>query len=158
MISLRVIQLIGRLALIALVAAGVACEKGPCGKTPNELAGSVSSTYDIVVDSVRAKRVDQTAVTIEFAHGNDIVAKIVVDTSSYAKGAAIPLVDGDVYRVTSPSTDFPDDIERGQITFETELTNGQPIEGCFAVTFNMENGEQRTLDGAFSAPLEDIDS
>ncbi|MBI2376231.1 MAG: hypothetical protein HYV07_19715 [Deltaproteobacteria bacterium] len=148
----------GAFGIAAFVVLTTACEQGPCGKTPNELAGSVSSTYDIQVDSVRAKKVDESSITVEFLHGNDVVAKVVVDTTSYAKGAAIPLVDGDVYRITSPATDFPEDIERGQVTFESDLALGKPVEGCFAVTFNMENGEQRTLDGAFSAPLEDVGS
>ncbi len=138
----------------ALVSSG--CGGGPCGLAINALSGSVSEQFDIEVDSVRVRKVDAEAIAIEYRHGNDIVTKIIADVRTYAKGVEIPLSNGDVKRITSPDTMFPSSIERGTVTFDSELTVAVDCVGCFNVLFNMPDGSQRTLEGAFQAPLEDL--
>src|SRR5205823_4291577 len=106
----RAMRLANAAAVLALalgLAGASGCGGGPCGRAPNQLTGSIGELYDIKVDNVRARKVDDTHVTFEFLHGNDIVAKIVADVRAFTKGTSIPLVNGDVYRLTSPSTDFP---------------------------------------------------
>lgn len=135
---------------------GSACGSGPCGLAINVLEGSVSELYDLEVDSVRVRKVDTESIAVEYRHGNDIVTKIIADTRSYAKGVEIPLSNGDVRRITSPETNFPTSIEFGTVTFDSELTVGADCIGCFNVLFNQPDGSQRTLEGAFQAPLEDL--
>ena len=144
-----------RLLVLALASSALAaCDSGPCGEEPNQLRGSVDELYDIEVDRVRARRAGEDTVTIEYLHGENVVAKVVADVRSFREGAAFPLRDGSVYRVTSPPTDFPEDVLAGAITFESPLEDGEDVAGCFNVKFAMENGEQRTLAGAFEAKLE----
>ena len=145
-----------RWILIALLATLLACDKGPCGLAQNTLEGSVSELYDIEVDSVRARiSRSKNTVTIDFRHGNDSVAKVVAGVEAFEKGAKIPLTDGFVFRVTSPETQFPRAVERGSVTIESDLNAGQVIEGCFNVVFAAQDGQQRTLEGAFSAELQE---
>lgn len=144
-----------RLFVVAALVCGLAgCDSGPCGEEPNQLRGSVDELYDIDVDRVRARRAGGENVTIEYFHGENVVAKVVADVHAFRQGAAFPLRDGAVYRVTSPPTDFPEDVLAGAITFETPLDDGEEVAGCFNVKFAMEDGTQRTLAGAFEAKLE----
>lgn len=142
--------------LLAATLASSGCGGGPCGLAVNRLSGSVSEQFDIEVDNVRVRKVDTEAIAVEYFHGNDIVTKVIVDVRTYAKGVEIPLSNGDVKRITSPDTMFPSSIERGTVTFESELTVAVDCTGCFNVLFNMPDGSQRTLEGAFQAPLADI--
>lgn len=144
---------IAGLALAALLISG--CDAGPCSLAENELRGSIGELYDLTTDAVRVRQVDPDTVAVEFKHGNEIHAKILAEVRSFAKGAAIPLTDGDVQRITSPATSYPSDIERGNITFETELSAGSEAAGCFNTLFNMPDGSQRTLEGGFRATFED---
>jgi hypothetical protein len=132
------------------------CGGGPCGLTINKLEGSVSELYDIEVDAVRTRYVDANAIAVEYKHGNDFVTKVVADVTTFAKGAEIPLSNGTVKRITSPETNFPTSIELGTITFDSELRAGSDCIGCFNVLFNMPDGSQRTLGGAFQATLEGL--
>lgn len=143
-------------ALAAVAALGAGCGGGPCGLAVNQLEGSIGEQFDIEVDRVRVRKVDTESVAVEFLHGNDFVTKIIADVRAYAKGAEIPLSNGAVKRITSPETMFPTSIERGTITFDSELTVGSDCIGCFNTLFNMPDGSQRTLEGAFQAPLEDL--
>lgn len=146
---------LGALCIVASASMLSACGSGPCDIDTNTLEGSISEMFEIApIDSVTARfsESDQ-AVTIDFKRGNDSLAKVVADTTAFAIGAKIPLVDGDVYRVTSPASDFPRDIAAGTITFETELTVGNEVEGCFNVRFNANDGTERTLEGAFQTTL-----
>lgn len=148
----------GLLVLAAAAALALvlpACDEGPCGQSPNTLEGSIGELYDIDTDHVVARKLpDEATVVIEYYHGEDIVSKVVADVRDFKKGASIPLVDGTVYRVTSPPTDFPEDVDAGVITFETDLTVGENVVGCWNVKFNMDDGGQRTLNGTFEAKLE----
>ncbi len=139
---------------LALLALGSGCDAGPCGETPNELGGSVFELYDIRVDDVRARKLDDDVVTIEYFHGENVVAKVVANVKGFKKGAAFPLRDGSVYRITSPPTDFPDRIVAGAITFESGLQEGKDVEGCFNAKFLMDDQSQRTIKGAFVTKLE----
>lgn len=144
---------------IALAAAGLlafasGCDSGPCGEEPNVLGGSVSELYDIQADGVRARRIDDEMVTIEYFHGENVVAKVVANVRGFRKGAAFPLRDGSVYRVTSPETQFPERVEAGAITFESGLEEGRDVSGCFNARFLMDNGTRRTIKGAFETTLE----
>lgn len=146
------------LASLSLVAVLGGCESGPCGLDPNTLDGSIGELYDIQVDTVGSRlSMSDDSLTIDFKHGNDSVAKVVADniTASFERGVSIPLTDGSVYRVTSPTTQFPRNIERGSVTIESELNVGAPVEGCFSVLFNMDDMTQRNLSGAFSSMLEE---
>ena len=139
-----------------LIGSLAACDSGPCPVEPNTLEGSISEIVEISpVDTVGARlsNSDDT-VTIDFKKGNDSVAKVVADVATFAVGASIPLVDGDVYRVTSPVSDFPNDIDSGRVLFETELSIGNQVTGCFNVTFNSAEG-RRTLEGSFDTTLEE---
>jgi hypothetical protein len=141
------------LAALALLAS---CNDGPCGLEPNKLDGSIRELYDIQVDSIRLRKIAEDAVTIEYFHGNDTVAKVSADTRGFRKGASIPLLDPrSVQRFTSPDTQYPSEIVKGQITFESDLTPGQPVSGCFAVIFKALDGTKRSLSGAFEGTLED---
>jgi hypothetical protein len=147
-------------ALCLLVGLGLAllsgCGGGPCGLPLNKLRGSVDELYDVEVDSVRARLAsDGETMTVDYKHGNDSVAKVVAGVKGFSKGASIPLVDGDVFRVTSPDTQFPRQIARGQVTIESELSVGSTVQGCFNVLFQLEDGSQRTLEGAFETTLEE---
>lgn len=140
----------------AALAAAQGCGDGPCGIATNTLSGSIGETLDLEVDRVRVRKVDMETIAVEFMHGNDFAAKIITDVRAFAKGVEIPLSDGSVRRITSPETMFPTSIERGTITFDSELTPGAICSGCFNVLFNEKDGGQRTLEGAFSATLEDV--
>ena len=147
-------------SLLAAAVAGstliAACSTSPCNTTPNELEGSVGQRYDIAVDTVQVRLgTTKETVTIDYRHGTDSVAKVVANVAGFETGAKIPLTDGDVYRVTSPETQFPRDLERGEVIVETELTVGKTVEGCFNAVFNMEDGTQQTLEGGFEATLEE---
>lgn len=143
------------LAPLMALTALAACNDGPCGLEPNRLDGSIRELYDIEVDSIRLRKVTEDDVTVEYFHGNDTVAKISA-TGPFRKGASIPLTDPrSVQRFTSPETQFPSTIERGEITFETDLTPGTEASGCFAVIFEALDGTKRSLSGAFEGPLED---
>lgn len=139
-------------AAIGILATG--CDSGPCGETPNELGGSVSELYDVEVDDVRARRIDDDMVTVEYFHGENVVAKVVANVRGFRKGAAFPLRDGSIYRVTSPETQFPERVEAGAITFESDLKVGSEASGCFNARFLMDDGSQRTIKGAFETKLE----
>ncbi|MFO0727994.1 MAG: hypothetical protein U1E65_29710 [Myxococcota bacterium] len=146
---------------LALLFTGVAptlgCGGGPCNVAENHLEGSVSElSLDLDVDKVRVRKVDTDTVAIEFKHGNDFVAKVTVDIRSYKKGAAIPLSDGQVKRITSPDTQYPTTLVHGEVTFDSELRVGADAAGCFNVLFQFDDGTQRTLLGGFRAPLEDL--
>lgn len=149
----RLHLLVGAAAL-ALSLAATGCETGPCGEDPNTLQGSIGELYDIEVDNVRTRLQDENTVLIEYFHGDDIVTKVVADVREFKKGAAIPLTDGTVFRVTSPPTDFPEDISAGAITFESDLEQGQEVAGCWNVKFMMDDGGERTLSGTFETALE----
>ena len=142
------------LAAAASLAFAAACDSGPCGEEPNELGGSVSELYDIQVDDVRARRIDDDVVTVEYFHGENVVAKVVANVRGFRKGAAFPLRDGSIYRVTSPETQFPERVEAGAITFESDLKVGSEASGCFNARFLMDDGSQRTINGAFVSTLE----
>lgn len=134
-----------------------ACGGGPCKTDENRLEGSVTETgLDITVDKVRVRKVDSMTVAIEFKHGNDIVAKVTVDIRSYVKGAEIPLSDGAVRRITSPDTAWPTRILNGGVIFDSELRTGADAAGCFNALFEFDDGFQRSLQGGFRAPLEDL--
>ncbi|AKU92112.1 hypothetical protein [Vulgatibacter incomptus] len=139
---------------MGLLAFAAGCDSGPCGEDANRLAGSVSELYDLRVDDVRARRIEADVVTIEYFHGENIVAKVVAGVRGFRVGAAFPLRDGSVYRVTSPPTDFPDRVEAGAITFESGLNEGETVSGCFNARFLMDDGSQRTIRGAFETKLE----
>lgn len=143
-------------SLIGAALGASGCGGGPCGLTINKLEGSVSELYDIEVDAVRTRYVDANAIAVEYKHGNDFVTKVVADVTTFAKGAEIPLSNGTVKRITSPETNFPTSIELGTITFDSELRAGSDCIGCFNVLFNMPDGSQRTLGGAFQATLEGL--
>ena len=143
-------------SLIGAALGASGCGGGPCGLTINKLEGSVSELYDIEVDAVRTRYVDANAIAVEYKHGNDFVTKVVADVTTFAKGAEIPLSNGTVKRITSPETNFPTSIEFGTITFDSELRAGSDCIGCFNVLFNMPDGSQRTLGGAFQATLEGL--
>ncbi|HWV37229.1 MAG TPA: hypothetical protein VN033_02015 [Vulgatibacter sp.] len=142
------------LAAAAICALATACDSGPCGEAPNELGGSVSELYDIEVDDVRARRIDDEVVTVEYFHGENVVTKVVANVRGFRKGAAFPLRDGSIYRVTSPETQFPERIEAGAVTFESDLEEGKEVSGCFNARFRMDDGSQRTIKGAFETTLE----
>lgn len=142
------------LAAAAICAIATACDSGPCGEEPNQLGGSVSELYDIEVDDVRARRIDDDVVTIEYFHGENVVAKVVANVRGFRKGAAFPLRDGSIYRVTSPETQFPEAVEAGAITFEEDLKEGSDASGCFNARFLMDDGSKRTIKGAFETKLE----
>ncbi len=142
------------LAAAAVCAFAAACDSGPCGEEPNQLGGSVSELYDVKVDDVRARRIDDDVVTVEFFHGENVVAKVVANVRGFRKGAAFPLRDGSIYRVTSPETQFPERVEAGAITFEEDLKEGSAATGCFNARFRMDDGSQRTIKGAFDTTLE----
>ncbi len=144
-------------ALLVAQALLVACGGGPCKTDVNKLQGSVTETgLDLEVDKVRVRKVDTMTVAIEFKHGNDIVAKVTVDIRSYVKGAEIPLSDGAVRRITSPDTAWPTRILNGGVIFDSELRPGADAAGCFNALFEFDDGFQRTLEGGFRAPLEDL--
>ena len=144
-------------ALLVAQALLVACGGGPCKTDVNKLQGSVTETgLDLEVDKVRVRKVDTMTVAIEFKHGNDIVAKVTVDIRSYVKGAEIPLSDGAVRRITSPDTAWPTRILNGGVIFVSELRPGADAAGCFNALFEFDDGFQRTLEGGFRAPLEDL--
>ena len=144
-------------ALLVAQALLVACGGGPCKTDVNKLQGSVTETgLDLEVDKVRVRKVDTMTVAIEFKHGNDIVAKVTVDIRSYVKGAEIPLSDGAVRRITSPDTAWPTRILNGGLIFDSELRPGADAAGCFNALFEFDDGFQRTLEGGFRAPLEDL--
>ena len=141
---------------LALIASSVGCGGGPCGAPTNELRGSVSETYDIEVDNVSARlSASQMTATIDFKHGNDSVAKVVALVDNFERGARIPLTNGDVFRVTSPDTQFPREIVRGSVTIDSALIVGQPIAGCFNAVFLFDDGVERTLEGGFEAALQE---
>jgi hypothetical protein len=144
------------IAIGALSFALASCGGGPCGLPANELRGSMGELYDIEVDKVRVRKVDEETVAVEYKHGNDIVAKVIADVRAFAKGVQIPLSGGDVRRITSPETSYPTDIERGDVTFESDLAPGSEVSGCFHALFNLPDGSQRTLEGGFHATLEDL--
>lgn len=139
---------------VVTVLLGSGCDPGPCGEEANKLGGSVEELYDIEVSDVRARLLDEEVVTIEYFHREDIVAKVVANVRGFKKGAAFPLRDGSIYRVTSPPTDFPERVEAGAITFETPLNEGKTVAGCFNGRFRMDDGSQRTIKGAFETKLE----
>jgi len=138
----------------SLVVLAAGCDSGPCGEEPNQLGGSVSELYDIKSDGVRARMIDQDVVTVEYFHGENIVTKVVANVKGFKVGAAFPLRDGSIYRVTSPPTEFPERVEAGAITFETGLEEGREVAGCFTGKFLMDDGSQRTIKGAFETKLE----
>jgi hypothetical protein len=151
-------RLLVPLAALALLAG---CNDGPCGLEPNTLDGSIGETLPdppgIRVDSIRLKKPSSNTVTVEYLYGNDIVAKISADTHGFKKGAAIPLSNARaVQRFTSPESQFPNELERGQITFESDLAGGQTVSGCFAAIFKADDGSKRSLSGAFEGTLEDL--
>ena len=118
----------GRLfAGLMMSAASAGCGGGPCGAPTNELRGSVSETYDIEVDTVSARlSTSQMITTIDFWHGNDSVAKVVALVDNFERSARIPLTNGDVFRVTSPDTQFPREIVRGSVTIDSGLVMTKP--------------------------------
>jgi hypothetical protein len=147
----------GSIALGAIGASG--CGAGPCGAIPtNSLTGSVGEPglFDIQVDSVSAREPDPHTLVLEFMHGRDIVTKVVADVSTFMKGAEIPLVSGDVYRITNPETDFPKTIAMGSLQISSDLVVGMNVDACFNVTFQDMMGMDtimRTLNGAISTSL-----
>lgn len=158
---MRVVDSKRRLALGALLALGLAgCGSGVCNGPTNELEGSMKELYDISVDKVEARwNPDDDTVTVDFKRGTDSHAKVVANSVSAARiGDGIPLISGDVYRVTSKEGDaYPADIGRGSITFESALTVDAEIEGCFNCLFILEDGSQRTLSGTFRTTLESLE-
>jgi hypothetical protein len=140
--------------------AASACGSGVCNGTTNELDGSMKELYDITVDKVEARwNADDDTVTIDFKRGSDSHAKVVANSVSAARiGDGIPLITGDVYRVTSKEGDaYPAEIARGSITFESALTVNSEIEGCFNCLFVLEDGSQRTLSGDFRTVLDSLE-
>lgn len=136
------------------------CGGGVCSGPVNELEGSMKELYDITVDKVEARwNPDDDTVTVDFKRGTDSHAKVVANTVSAARiGDGIPLISGDVYRVTSKEGDaYPADIVRGSVTFESALTVDSDIRGCFNCLFLLEDGSQRTLSGRFETVLESLE-
>lgn len=151
---------LGVLLAAALGSTGAGCGGGVCNGSYNELGGSIVELYDISVDKVEARwNAEDDTVTVDFKRGTDSHAKVVANAVSAARiGDGIPLLSGDVYRVTSKEGDaYPSDIVRGSITFESALTVGSDLRGCFNCLFVMEDGSQRTLSGRFETVLESLE-
>lgn len=150
----------GLALVLALGSSSVGCGGGVCSGSYNELEGSIKELYDLSVDKVEARwNAEDDTVTVDFKRGTDSHAKVVANAVSAARiGDGIPLLSGDVYRVTSKEGDaYPSDIVRGSITFETALTVDSELRGCFNCLFVMEDGSQRTLSGRFETVLESLE-
>lgn len=141
-------------ALLAVLASG-------CLQEPNRLEGSIGSSVSLEFDHTRLVRyIDSLTFQLEYLRaleggGDDVVAKIVFDepAGGVAVDKPIDLVsqDGVVERIVAAGDAFPL-MDTGTLTFEQGGQEPGPAAGTFAVTF--ENG--RTLNGAFSADLEDV--
>lgn len=142
---------------LAAASAATGCGGGNCVASENQLEGSVGELFDIQVDNVCVRKLPppEESVSVEFYHGNDTVAKVLADVRAFEPGVTIPLSDGAVRRITSPDTNYPTDISNGTITFDTPLSIGSEVSGCFGCRFHMPDGSERTLNGAFRTTLKE---
>ncbi len=152
---MRLVTAAASLAFVVVTAA--------CGDPPNHLEGSISSNVSLAFDHTRLVRYQPTLAlqleylqTLEGGGGDDVVAKIVLDTpeGGIVSGEPIDLAahGGVVERVVAAGDTFPA-YDTAHITFDEGGNEPGPAKGSFAVTF--DNG--RTLNGLFDVELEDVE-
>jgi hypothetical protein len=151
-------------AFVFAALAGAAALGAGCGPGPNFLDGSIKESRSLDFDSVQLRYLEdqkgydlQYLKALEGGGDDDIVAKVAfTEPDGGAKAdKKIDLLDdsiaGVVQRNTSggASDNFPDELERGSVTFHDTPKVGDTVSGEFAATFS--NG--KTLFGAFETKM-----
>jgi hypothetical protein len=136
------------------------CGAADCNADRNKLAGSISELLDIEADTTQAQQTDTNTIRMRWYHSTDIVAEVIVDVRAFTKGVKIPLVNGDISRITSPETNFPDKIVKGSVTVNSDKIIGARFNACFTVLFDVTttNNTQRTMEGQLDNTLTAVGS
>ena len=150
---------LGLLVLLGCWATLLGCDP----ETGNWLDGSLSDSYDLRFDHVRA-RLYESELSVEYVvdaeEGEKVALRITLDVRQSMPEVGVTydlFTDGDVGRGEGFGSSLPD-LESGTVEFEEFVADpGNPISGSFEAVFVTVDDSKYSLRGGFESELEVVE-